>query len=185
MSTCNKEEGGNRSFLFKRMPRVWDSSSSGQAMSLKSSSSEATPILVNCSGLSETDSSESSDQRESSTGSTGRSSAAGSTAAYTRITAAEMQKGRYKTGVRYCLETWPDNMFLRVRCLEMRAAFEQCCLLPLVLASSPHMTCKTGACHEVGCIFPQWLTRACRCWTPSWLCPACLATQPPWCSSLC
>eukprot|EP00775_Hariotina_reticulata_P009197 gene9197-9364_t len=25
-----------------------------------------------------------------------------------------MQKGRYKTGVRYCLETWPDNIVLRM-----------------------------------------------------------------------
>jgi hypothetical protein len=25
-----------------------------------------------------------------------------------------MSKGQYKTGVRYCMETWPENVILRV-----------------------------------------------------------------------
>jgi hypothetical protein len=146
------------------MPRVWDSPSTEEAISFKSLS-EATPILVNCSASSdETESSGSSDLRESSTGSTGRSSVAGSTAANylqptaipaTHITAAEMQKGRYKTGVRYCVETWPDNIILRVRCQAMHVAKQQLCLPGRASTSACARHVFSGVCHYARCRLPQ------------------------------
>lgn len=89
------------------------------------------PIMVSCSGSDEGDSS-SSDQQQQSTpllqpntsvtsmldgmdSANYRSIMSSQPTPARMISEAEVQAGCFKTGVRYCLETWPNSCILRVR----------------------------------------------------------------------
>jgi hypothetical protein len=105
------------------------SSSSSTALNMgvgllkRSSSAIVAPILVNCSGTS-SDEGESSSTTDLGCEPAKRTSTASSCDAYssqqdggpcvTPISFEAMAKGHYKTGVRYCMETWPENVILRV-----------------------------------------------------------------------
>eukprot|EP00882_Tetradesmus_deserticola_P021218 GHRQ01022971.1.p1 GENE.GHRQ01022971.1~~GHRQ01022971.1.p1 ORF type:complete len:297 (+),score=73.84 GHRQ01022971.1:98-988(+) len=89
---------------------------------LKRSSSIVAPILINCSGTS-SDEGECSSTTDYGCEPAKRTSTASSCDAcssqrdlgpcVTRISFEAMSKGHYKTGVRYCMETWPENCILR------------------------------------------------------------------------
>lgn len=95
----------------------------GMGLLKRSSSAIVAPILVNCSGTS-SDEGESSSTSDPGCEPAKRTSTASSCDAYssqqdggpcvTRISFDAMSKGHYKTGVRYCMETWPENVILRV-----------------------------------------------------------------------
>lgn len=94
----------------------------GMGLLKRSSSAIVAPILVNCSGTS-SDEGESSSTSDPGCEPAKRTSTASSCDAYssqqdggpcvTRISFDAMSKGHYKTGVRYCMETWPENVILR------------------------------------------------------------------------
>jgi hypothetical protein len=95
----------------------------GMGLLKRSSSALVAPILVNCSGTS-LDEGESSSSTDLGCDLAKRTSTASSCDAYssqqdggpcvTHISFEAMSKGHYKTGVRYCMETWPENAILRV-----------------------------------------------------------------------
>lgn len=108
--------------------RLLASALSGEKMELLKRSSTAhlvAPILVNCAGST---SSEESDQtytyvdqgesllkRVSNASCCSDASTPSQPIAAERISQADLQNGNYKVGVRYCTETWPDHVVLRVR----------------------------------------------------------------------
>lgn len=105
---------GNRQPCSAMLPLM---SAVGFGEAKRCSSALITPILVNCASTSSDGSECSIDQGDSKQ----RTSTASSCDAYSskqpsvaRISWEEMQKGHYKTGVRYCMETWPENVILQV-----------------------------------------------------------------------
>lgn len=122
---------------------------------------QVAPILVNCSGSDEGEGSpldslgheqqqqqHERDQRTSiaSTldGHDSGSSSLGQAVPATRIAAADVAAGCYKTGVRYCLETWPNSSILRVRVLRRLASYVSC-TMPLHTSCMPaHKGCAHG-----------------------------------------
>lgn len=119
------------------------------------------PILVSCSGSDEGDSSSDQQggpaegvlQQHNSVTSTldgmdgaNYSSFTSSEAVPARmISEAEVQAGCFKTGVRYCLETWPNSFILRVR-------------VPFAaMSATPAFFVRSG-----GCFILQWRRQQCR-----------------------
>lgn len=107
--------------------RILAAALSGDRMELLKRSSTAhliAPILVNCAGSSSSDeldqSNRSVDQGETVSKRTSEVSCCSDASTpiqpivAERISQAELQNGNYKTGVRYCMETWPDSIVLRV-----------------------------------------------------------------------
>jgi hypothetical protein len=129
MGTASEDCCGDTQDVVRPGEAMLQTSSSSSALHMgmgllkRSSSALVAPILVNCSGTS-SDEGESSSSTDLGCDLAKRTSTASSCDAYssqqdggpcvTRISFEAMSKGHYKTGVRYCMETWPENAILRV-----------------------------------------------------------------------
>lgn len=107
--------------------RILAAAFTGERMELLKRSSTAhlvAPILVNCVGSTSSDELDQgdrlSDQGEALSKRSSEASCCSDASTpcqpieAERISEADLQNGNYRTGVRYCMETWPDNVILRV-----------------------------------------------------------------------
>lgn len=91
------------------------------------------PILVNCAGSSSSDELDQGDRyveqgeadskRYNESSCYSDASTPSQSFAAERISQADLQNGNYRTGVRYCIETWPNNALYRVSEQTVRAVW--------------------------------------------------------------